>query len=56
MQALFVTLIILAALLVLVPMMFMVGAFYRTIVASFHTPERAPTPPEDREGLVDSRG
>ena len=41
MQALFVITLILAALVVLVPMIFMVGAFFRTVVAAFRNTDPA---------------
>jgi hypothetical protein len=57
MQALFVATIILVGLVILVPMMLMVGALFRTVLATFRASE--PTPdefarPGDEEGLVDS--
>ncbi len=55
MQALFVTLILLVALVILVPMLFMVGAFYRTVAGTFRASERPQHRPEDRESVVDSR-
>ncbi len=57
MQALFVITLILAALVVLVPMIFMVGAFFRTVVAAFRDTDHAPgsaSRPDDQEGFVDS--
>ena len=57
MQALFVTIIVLVALAILVPMMFMVGALFRTVVATFRAHDDALASPArsgNQEGGVDS--
>lgn len=56
MQALFVITIVLVALAVLVPMVFMVGALFRTVVATFRSPASGESEDVTTNGKDDRAG